>query len=115
VSPVLQPKDFVGSGGKKITVARGPNGGTLFIAPPPPVREITFSGGGAKGAALPGAVKALQDSGVLKDSKKIAGASVGSMTAALVAAGATADEFKAVAESDSGIHGAVWQRQQGAG
>jgi exoenzyme U len=101
VSPVLQPKDFVGTGGKKITVAKGPNGGTLFIAPPPPVREITFSGGGAKGAALPGAVKALQDGGVLKDAKKIAGASVGSMTAALVAAGATAEEFKAIGNEDA--------------
>lgn len=101
VAPSLESKDFVGAGGKKITVAKGPNGGIVFIAPPPPVREITFSGGGAKGAALPGAVKALQDSGVLKDAKKIAGASVGSMTAALVAAGATSDEFSKVGNADS--------------
>ena len=98
---VLQSKDFVATGGRKITVAKSPNGGTLFTAPPPPVREITFSGGGAKGAALPGAVKALHDSGALRDSKKIAGASVGSMTAALVAAGATAEEFKAVGNDDA--------------
>ena len=65
------------------------------------MREITFSGGGAKGSALPGAVKALQDSGVLKDAKKIAGASVGSMTAALVAAGVTTEEFIAVGNADA--------------
>ena len=96
-----QPKDFVSPDGKKITIAKDPNGHVIFTAPPPPVREITFSGGGAKGAALPGAVKALQDSGVLKDSKKIAGASVGSMTAAMIAAGATSDEFKSVANDEA--------------
>lgn len=99
--PVLKPGEFVGSSGKKLSVAKKPGGGVVYTAPPPPVREITFSGGGAKGAALPGAVKALQDSGVLKDAKKIAGASVGSMTAALIAAGATADEFTEVANADS--------------
>ncbi len=95
------PQEFTGTGGKKITISKGPNGETLFTAPPPPVREITFSGGGAKGAALPGALQALQDSGVLKGSTKIAGASVGSMTAALVAAGITAEEFSEIANADS--------------
>lgn len=99
--PQLQSNDYVGSGGRKLTVAKGPDGHVRFISPPPPVREITFSGGGAKGNALPGAVKALHESGVLRDAKKIAGASVGSMTAAMVAAGATADEFNAVANADS--------------
>jgi hypothetical protein len=98
---VAQANDFVGTGGRKITVAKSPNGVVRFTAPAPPVREITFSGGGAKGSALPGAVKALQNSGVLKDAKKIAGASVGSMTAAMVAAGATSQEFSAVGNDDS--------------
>ena len=98
--PPLKPNEFVGEGGKKIAIAKSPNGGTLFTAPPPPVREITFSGGGGKGVALPGAVKALEDSGVLKDAKKIAGASVGSMTAAIVAAGITAEDFKTVANAE---------------
>jgi hypothetical protein len=99
VAPEVE--DFVGEGGRKLTVAKGPDGRVQFTAPAPPVREITFSGGGAKGSALPGAVKALEESGVLKDSKKIAGASVGSMTAAMVAAGATAEEFSAVANDDA--------------
>jgi len=50
-------------------------------------------GGGGKGAALPGAVAALQESGVLKNAKVLNGASVGSMTAALVAAGISAEDF----------------------
>ncbi|MGH7227223.1 MAG: patatin-like phospholipase family protein, partial [Gemmataceae bacterium] len=66
-------------------------------APPKPVGEITFSGGGGKGVALPGAIKALEEKGILKDAKTITGASVGSMTAALVACGITADEFTKVA------------------
>lgn len=104
--PVLKADEFALEGGakgqqKKIAVARKPGGGTVYTAPPPPVKEITFSGGGAKGAALPGAIKALQDSGVLRDAKKIAGASVGSMTAALIAAGITSEEFTAVANDDA--------------
>lgn len=98
--PVLKPGEFVG-GGKKLSVSKMPGGGVVYTAPPPPVKEITFSGGGAKGAALPGAIQALQDQGVLKDTKKIAGASVGSMTAALVAAGITAEEFTEIANADA--------------
>lgn len=99
--PVLAPKDFAAPGGKTISVAKKPGGGVVYTAPPPPVRELTFSGGGAKGAALPGAIQALQDGGVLKDTKKVAGASVGSMTAALVAAGITAEEFTIIGNADS--------------
>ena len=88
-------------GGKKLEVVKKANGKIAYTAPPPKVGEITFSGGGGKGAALPGAVKALYESGVLKDANRIAGASVGSMTAALVAAGCTPDEFLKVADADS--------------
>lgn len=97
--PPTQPKKFVGDDGRNLTVAKSPTGGILFTAPPPPVREITFSGGGGKGMALAGAVKALQENDVLKDAKVITGASVGSMTAALVAAGITADEFTEIANA----------------
>ncbi len=98
--PTAQPKTFDGGNGRSITVAKSPSGKPVFTSPPPPVGEITFSGGGGKGMALPGAVKALQESGVLKGAKTIAGASVGSMTAALVAAGITAEEFTDIANAD---------------
>lgn len=86
--------------GKALEVTKKANGRIVYTAPPPKVGEVTFSGGGGKGTALPGAMKALQEGGVLKDAKKIAGASVGSMTAALVAAGITHEEFLAVADAD---------------
>jgi exoenzyme U len=98
---VINAREFQGAGGKKLEVVNKANGKIAYTAPPPKVGEVTFSGGGGKGTALPGAVKALYESGVLKDATKIAGASVGSMTAALVAAGITPDEFLDVADADS--------------
>ena len=98
--PVQNAVEVAGPGGKKLEVVKTANGRVRYTAPPPKVTEVTFSGGGGKGAALPGAVKALYESGILKDATKIAGASVGSMTAAMVAAGATPDEFLAVADAD---------------
>ncbi len=97
---ILAAMEVEGEGGKKLEVVKTANGKVQYTSPPPKVGEITFSGGGGKGTALPGAVKALHESGILKDTTKIAGASVGSMTAALVAAGITPDEFLAVADAD---------------
>lgn len=101
--PPALPKalEVAGPEGKPLAVVRTARGRVRYTAPPPKVREVTFSGGGGKGTALPGAVKALHESGVLKDATKIAGASVGSMTAALVAAGITPEEFLAVADADA--------------
>ena len=91
------PKSVVlGANGKRMEIARTADGHVSLKAPPPPVKEITFSGGGGKGAALPGAVRALEKSGILKDVAAVNGASVGSMTAALVAAGITAEEFEQI-------------------
>ena len=98
--PVQKAVEVPGPDGKTLEVVKAANGRVRYTAPPPKVREVTFSGGGGKGTALPGAVKALHESGILKDATKIAGASVGSMTAALVAAGITPDEFLAVADAD---------------
>jgi exoenzyme U len=100
-APTGEPKQFTGANGKSMTIAKGPDGRVSLTAPPPPIQEITFSGGGGKGAALPGAVRALEQSDVLKDLKVVTGASVGSMTAALVAAGITAKEFETVANDDA--------------
>src|SRR5580698_7012971 len=89
-APTGKPQAFTGADGR-----------VSLTAPPPPLQEITFSGGGGKGAALPGAVRALEQSGVLKDLKVVTGASVGSMTAALVAAGITAKEFETIGNDDA--------------
>jgi exoenzyme U len=83
--------------GKKLAVVTGADGRIALTAEPPPIQEVTFSGGGGKGAALPGAAKALQESGVLKEVKVFHGASVGSMTAAILAAGITAEGITEIA------------------
>jgi exoenzyme U len=83
-----------GAGGKEISVAKGADGRVAFTRDPPPIKEITFSGGGGKGTALPGAVWALSKSGALASAKELHGASVGSMTAAMLAAGMTPGDFQ---------------------
>jgi exoenzyme U len=104
----LSPVAVKGARGKPMTVARHADGRVVLTAPRPPVEHLTFSGGGGKGAALPGAVRALESSGVLKDVKVISGASVGSMTAALVAAGITAAEFEEIG-NDPSVSGKIKQ------
>jgi exoenzyme U len=99
--PPLPPVEVRGAGGKPMAVARHADGRVVLTAPRPPVEQLTFSGGGGKGAALPGAVRALEASGVLNDVKVVSGASVGSMTAALVAAGITAEEFEEIGNDPS--------------
>ena len=51
------------------------------------VSALIFEGGGTKGAAYAGVVKALDAAGLVKDVKHFAGASAGAMTAAILAAG----------------------------
>jgi exoenzyme U len=89
-----------GRDGKQIKIVKGKDGRVAMTADPPPIREITFSGGGGKGAALPGAVKALAESGVLKQVRELHGASVGSMTAAMLAAGMTPHDFEVISGQD---------------
>ena len=55
--------------------------------------DIVFSGGGAKGIALVGAVRALEEQGVRYN--RLIGTSAGTILAVLVAAGFTADELEA--------------------
>jgi exoenzyme U len=92
-APSGRKTSLVTSGGKKIEIVTGTDGRVGFTSDPPPVEEVTFSGGGGKGAALPGAVTALEETGVLKDVHVFHGASVGSMTAAVLAAGMSAETF----------------------
>ena len=96
--PTGPKSSFAGPGGKKIEITVGSDGRVSFATPPPPVRQITLSGGGGKGAALAGAVAALEASGTLKDVTMLNGASVGSMSAALIAAGITSKDFEDISD-----------------
>ncbi len=104
--PPVALKPVKGADGKTLQVGQAPDGTVTLVAPPPKIETITFSGGGGKGAALPGAVRALERSGVLQDVKTVSGASVGSMTAALVAAGITAEEFEEIG-NDPAVAGQI--------
>lgn len=65
-----------------------------YIAPPPVV-NLVFEGGGAKGTVYVGALKVLEENGVLQGVKRVAGSSAGGITSLLVALGYSADEIEA--------------------
>lgn len=54
---------------------------------PKSIERIVCSGGGAKGVVYPGAYKALEETGIIKHVKHIAGSSAGAINAALMAVG----------------------------
>ena len=58
-----------------------------------PIKNIALGGGGAKGAAYPGALKALDKAGVLKNIENIAGSSAGAITASFIAMGMDGNEY----------------------
>jgi len=55
--------------------------------------SLVFSGGGIKGLAYVGAIKALEEKQLFQNVKRFAGASAGAITAALLAIGMGADEL----------------------
>ncbi|CAH1229599.1 Hypp242 [Branchiostoma lanceolatum] len=57
-----------------------------------PFENIVMEGGGAKGIAYIGAVKVLEDAGIMKNIKRFAGTSAGAITAGFLAAGMTAQD-----------------------
>jgi NTE family protein len=60
------------------------------------IENLGFEGGGVKGAAYAGALRALEQRGVLAGITRVAGASAGAITAMLVAMGATPAQIKEV-------------------
>eukprot|EP00930_Biecheleria_cincta_P101350 TRINITY_DN92989_c0_g1_i1.p1 TRINITY_DN92989_c0_g1~~TRINITY_DN92989_c0_g1_i1.p1 ORF type:complete len:582 (-),score=72.59 TRINITY_DN92989_c0_g1_i1:44-1789(-) len=76
---------------------------------------LMFEGGGVRGIAYGGAVRALEDAGIFKYIEGYSGASAGSQVAALLAAGYSASEltealietdFETLADADSSLLGA---------
>ncbi len=58
--------------------------------------NLVFEGGGAKGIAFCGSIKACDEQGIIKKIKRIAGSSAGSIMAAAIAIGYEPDEIKKV-------------------
>ena len=59
-------------------------------------KNLVFEGGGVKGIAYVGALEILNDEGILKDIKRVAGTSAGAMVAVLVGLGYTAVEISEI-------------------
>ncbi|XP_078584952.1 uncharacterized protein LOC144867056 [Branchiostoma floridae x Branchiostoma japonicum] len=58
-----------------------------------PFTNLVMEGGGAKGIAYVGAMKILEEAGIMKNIKRFAGTSAGAITAAMVAVGMTSEEI----------------------
>lgn len=63
------------------------------------IQNLVFQGGGVKGIAYAGAIRVLEQQGVLGGVVNVAGTSAGAITAALLAAGVTADELEGILRS----------------
>lgn len=65
------------------------------------IERIVCSGGGAKGIVYPGSHRALEETGVLKTVRQIAGTSAGSMTAAFMAVGMASSFLRKIMSTTS--------------
>ncbi len=64
-------------------------------------RNLVFEGGGVLGIAYAGALRVLQQQGIMPDIERVAGASAGAITACLLAIGYDADEIEQVVGTTS--------------
>lgn len=64
-------------------------------------KNLVFEGGGVKGIAYGGALEILDEMGILKNIKRVAGTSAGAITAALLAIGY---DYKEVSEIIAGTN-----------
>lgn len=65
-------------------------------APPRPVENLVFEGGGVWGTAYAGSLQVLASAELLWDVRQVAGTSAGSIAALVVALGYTADEIQGI-------------------
>lgn len=63
------------------------------------LHRLVLSGGGAKGVVYPGAIKALEEQGQMENIREVGGASVGAITAAVIAAGMDAAGCKTLLDN----------------
>ncbi|WP_220487974.1 patatin-like phospholipase family protein [Shewanella sp. SR44-3] len=85
-------------GDRQAVIKQFDNGVTQVTLNRPPMTNLVLSGGGAKGAAYPGALAALDKHNLLDNIKTMSGSSAGGITAALLASGMTVDSFKQLSD-----------------
>ncbi|SFD39139.1 Patatin-like phospholipase [Paracidovorax konjaci] len=90
-APALPPPVFSGQGFSIHLDASG----AAILKQPLMLRRLELTGGGAKGAVYPGAIKALQAHGQLEHLRRVGGASAGALVAAMLASGAQPDDLAA--------------------
>lgn len=71
-----------------------------------PPKNLVLSGGGPKGLAYVGALKALEEKNLIKHVERICGTSAGAITAALLSVGMSSDEINAFLEANP-LHGLI--------
>lgn len=69
------------------------------ITKAPSIKEINFSGGGAKGAVYPNVMAILERFGQMQDVVRLSGTSAGGITATLLATGIDAEGYQAFADA----------------
>lgn len=62
----------------------------------PPIKNLVFEGAGIRGIAYCGAIRALEEKGMMKDVEKVGGTSAGAITALALSLGYTADEIAGI-------------------
>lgn len=76
------------------------------------IRNLVFEGGGVKGIAYGGALKVMEEKGILDGLQRVAGTSAGAITATLLAVGYLADavgdviaktDFRDFEDDDPGV------------
>lgn len=71
--------------------------GVCVLDTAPKIANLVLAGGGMKGQGYVGVVKTLENTGIRKDLKHIAGTSAGALTAACLATGMKAGDYAALA------------------
>lgn len=67
-----------------------------YIIKRPTIRGLVLSGGGAKGIAYSGMLKAMYQQNMVKDLTHLSGASAGAMSTSLIALGMSAEDFEVI-------------------
>lgn len=82
-----------GAGPRKLDIYRDASGRVdVFLSPAAP-EHLVLSGGGAKGVAFSGMMRALEDTGKLQDIRVVSGSSAGAISGVLIASGLGGDAF----------------------
>ncbi len=85
-----------GRGNARLSINQAADGTWITQTAAKPPRNMVLCGAGAKGVAYPGAVRAMEESGQMKEVHNVFGSSAGALMGAMVAAGGKSERLAAV-------------------